>query len=116
MYATTSNHGTGWKALLLSLALGLLLAGPAIAKSTSGEAVLEAKDSEAMTLQLVTMKLEEVLIQVTDDTRIYDGDDKRISFAQIPDPSQVTTTVEYTGSMTAQGLIATRLVVQAMPN
>ncbi len=111
MYSTTPNHGTGWKALLLALALGLLLAGPAIAKSTSGEGFLEAVDSEAMTL-----RLEEVLIQVTDDTRIYDGDDKRISFAQIPDPSQVMTTVEYTGSMTAQGLIATKLVVQAMPN
>ncbi len=116
MYSTTPNHGTGWKALLLSLALGLLLAGPAIATSTRGEAVLEAVNSETMTLQLVTMKLKEVLIQVTDDTRIYDGDDKRISFAQIPDPSQVTSTVEYTGSMTAQGLIATKLVVYATPH
>ncbi len=116
MYSTTPKHGTGRKALLLTLALGLLLAAPAIAGSSSGEAVLEAKNSEAMTLQLMTMQLKEVLIQVTDDTRIYDGDDKRISFAQIPDPSQVTTTVEYTGSMTAQGLIAEELVVQAMPN
>ncbi len=112
MYSTTANHGTGWKALLLSLALGLLLAGPAIAQSSSGEGLLEAKDSQAMTLQL-----EEVLILVTDDTRIYDGDDKRISFAQIPDPSEVTSIVEYTGSMSeVGGLIASKLVVQVMPN
>ncbi len=110
MYSTTANHGTGWKALLLSLALGLLLAGPAIAQS--GEGLLEAKDSQAMTLQL-----EQVLILVTDETRIYDGDDKRISFAQIPDPSEVTSIVEYTGSMSeVGGLIASVLVVQVMPN
>lgn len=110
MRTSTLNPGIGWKALLLTLALGLVFAAPALA-GTTGRGMLEAKDSDAMTLQL-----EEVLIQVTDDTRIYDGEDKRISFAQIPDPSKVTSNVEYTGSMTRTALVATKLIVQAMPN
>ena len=111
MQFTTPSHRIGRKTLLLSLALGLLLAGPAIAASSRGEGLLEAKDSEAMTLQVNNM-----LIRVTDDTRLYDGDDKRITFAQIPDPSEVTSTVTYKGTRTIEGMIAIKLVIQATPH
>ena len=111
MQPTTPSHRIGRKALLLCLALGLLLAGPAVAKSSRGEGLLEAKDSAAMTLQVDNM-----LIQVTEDTRLYDGDNKRISFARIPDPSQVRLLVRYTASRTARGMIATKLVIQPVPH
>ena len=111
MYDETTRGARGWKTLLSSLALGFLLAGPALATSPKGEALLESKHSETMSLQL-----EDVLIQVTEDTRIYDGDGKRISFAQIPDPHKVTTTVEYSGSATIGGVIASELVVEVTPH
>lgn len=111
MQFTTPSHRIGLKALLLCMALGLLLAGPALAASSRGEGLLEAKNSEAMTLLVNNM-----LIRVTDKTRVYDGDDKRITFAQIPDPSQVTSTVIYKGRRTIEGMIAIKLVVQVTPH
>ena len=111
MHFESPKVTSGLKGLLGSLALGLLLAGPALASNANGEAVLEAKHSETMSLQL-----EDVLIRITDDTRIYDGDGKRISFAQIPDPHEVTTTVEYSGSSIVGGVIASQLVVEVAPH
>ena len=64
----------------------------------------------------MTLQVDNMLIQVTDDTRLYDGDNKRISFAQIPDPSQVRSLVTYTASRTARGMIATKLVIQPVPH
>ena len=110
MKCETTRPASGWKTLLGGLALGFLLAGPALATGANGEAILESKYSETMSLQL-----EDVLVHVTEDTRIYDGDGKRISFAQIPDPHEATTTVEYSGSATLGGVIASELVVEVSP-
>ena len=110
MLFDTTKLLRGWKALVGSLAMATALAGPALAKSASGEALLESKHSETMSLQL-----EDLLVHVTYDTRIYDGDGRRISFAQIPDPHLATTTVEYSGSVTLTGVIASELVVEVQP-
>jgi hypothetical protein len=111
MKSKTPKSKTGWQPRLLGLVLGLLLAAPAIAGGIQGEEWLEAKNADAMTLQL-----EGVLIWVTDDTRIYDGNGQRISFAQIRDPRQATSSVQYTGSRAARGVLATKLVVKLIPH
>ncbi len=114
MRSSINDLGSDSRAWLLTAAVVLLLALAAPTQAgerVKGKDILQVKDAAAQTLQC-----EDILIRVTDDTRIYNGDDKRISFSQIPDPSQVMSTVEYTGSMTAKGLIAERLVVRAMPN
>ena len=89
-------------ALLISLAL------PAAAADARGDALLEGKNDEQMTLRLE----DDLLVRVTDDTRIYDADDRRISFAQIPLPQVRPSRVEYTGRMEGRVVVATRLVVR----
>jgi hypothetical protein len=102
----------GLRACLLVVALSLLVAGPALARGASGSGILEVKNDVAMTLQL-----DELTIQVTEDTRIYDGEEKRISWKQIPDPVKVQTTVEFKGKQTKKGgIVATKLVVYMTPN
>jgi len=109
MKSTNPSSRSLW-AWLLVASLSLLLAGPAQAFQTSGKGILEAKDSDALTLFV-----DEIVIQVNDDTRIFDESDRRISFAQIPEPRQMQTAIEYTGRRSPQGLVATRLVVRPMP-
>lgn len=98
------------RAFATAAMLALLIGGAGIATAQSrkaqGEGELEAKNVELMTLQL-----EEVLIRVTDDTRIFDGDRKRIKFQAIPDPTKTPLTVAYSGSRSGQDEITAREVV-----
>jgi hypothetical protein len=86
-----------------------LLAGAGLAnaqdRTARGKGDLEVKDVGAMTLQV-----DDLVIRVTDDTRIYDGDKKRIKFESIPDPLKVPTTVEYTGTRAGKDQIVARSV------
>lgn len=107
------NFQTPRRALLawmLLAALALILAGPAQAASISGKGVLEARDDDAMTLLV-----NDLVIRVTDDTRIYNDDNKLISFAQIQDPRLVESTVEYTGRRSGSEVVASKLVVYISP-
>ena len=100
----------GLCAWIATAALALLVAGPALAASGSGKSHLEAKNAATMTLQL-----DDLVVEVTDDTRIYSADNKRISFAQIPDPRRVPTTVEYRGRFEGTTMVADKLVVYITP-
>ncbi len=106
------SRGRGRRIALAALAAFtiLLLAAPAWAGSASGKEILVSKDLANMTLQL-----EDTLVKVTEDTRIYDGDEKRISFAQIPEPGMHPVLVVYSGKAGGKGIEATRLTVELMP-
>ena len=105
------------RVLATTAAAGLLLAvvGTALADGNPvrGEAFLEKKDSAKMTLILE----DDIIVRVGEQTRIYDGDQKRISFATIPDPARGQVTVQYWGSTPRKGggIDADRLVVQPTP-
>ena len=81
-------------------------------RSMTGKEFLDSKDSKSMTLHL-----DELVVHVTDDTLIYNGDDnKRIKFESIPDPSKGSVIVEYSGSASGKNeMIARRLVVKLAP-
>lgn len=95
----------------LMAALLLTLASAAWAgEEVRGAGVLEVKDVGAMTLQV-----DDAVIQVDDDTNIFNGDMQRISFAQIPSPPPSIMEVSYEGRLTAGKITATRLIVRLQP-
>lgn len=96
------------KTALLVITASFLLASPAWA--ASGEGSLDKKNSDAMTLVV-----DDVVIFVTEDTRLYDRENKRISFQQIAEPRVAASTVEYTGRRSREGIVATKLVVYITP-
>lgn len=99
--------------IFVALAVAWATAAGGEGRRVSGEAFLEAKDGQQMTLQLE----DEVAIRVVEDTRIYDGDEKRISFEMIPDPASAQIVVEYSGEAVGRGaVVARRLVVKRLPN
>ena len=99
---------------LVLAAFGLALGGPALAdsdRSVKGESVLEEKNAGDLTLQL-----DDVLLQLTEDTRLYNGGGQRISFEKIPDPERVQSMVEYSGKLTSkETVVANRVVVRVVP-
>jgi hypothetical protein len=113
------TDGNGITRRLLSIAatasLAIVLVGPAFAdggREMKGESFLEGKNDQQRTLQL-----EETLVRVTDDTRIYDGDSKRITFETIPSPKDGIIVVEFEGEVTGRDqVVASRLVVRRQPN
>lgn len=99
--------------ILLVLALAWGPAAGADGPRSSGQGFLVAKKPEARTLVLE----DEVLVRVDDDTRIYDGDRKRIAFESIPEPESGQILVEYSGDFAGRNTIrAERLVVKRQPN
>lgn len=101
----------GWLGAL-ALLVSLATASPVLANEqvTTGQDVLVAKDAVHQTL-----KLEGTVLKIAAGTRIYDGDGRAISFAEIPDPHTEVLQVEYTGTKKGAVVNATRIVVQQAP-
>ena len=87
-----------------------VLTASAVADST-GKGLLEGKNVALQTLEIDNLK-----IRVNDETRIYDGDDQPLAFAQIPDPASHTSLVEYSGTMSGGELVARMLVISHPPH
>ena len=92
----------------------LLWSAPALAgESVEGSGRLLARNLSTSTLEIE----DDLRVQVSDDTRIYDADLKRIFFRQIPDPvSRARIQVEYKGRQSGMTIDATRLVVRIEPD
>lgn len=116
MRSSDRRGGITRRILVATAAAALLIAAvePALAggRRPGNQAFLEVKDAAKMTLQLE----DDVVVRVSDETRIYDADQKRISFEMIPDPTQAQVTVEYDGTPAGKGQInARKLVIRVTP-
>lgn len=94
----------GAAALLLAMAL------PVWAGEVDGSGSLDEKDGKAMTLVV-----DDKVLRITDETDIFSGENQRISFAQIPDPSDSLVDVIYEGRSFGDSIVATRIVVRPAP-
>ena len=113
MRSSINNLGSNSRAWLLTAAAVLLLALAAPAQAgerVKGKDILQVKDAAAQTLQC-----EDILVRVTDDTRIYNGDERRIAFRDIPEPGPAPILVEYSGVLSGEVVVAKRLVVRHEP-
>jgi hypothetical protein len=111
----SSIRAKGLRALVCAAATALLVGAalPALAEggSARGKGLLGAKDATAMTLQL-----DDVLLQVTDETAIFDADKRQIAFATIPDPSESASLITWSGVRSGKDKVrATRLEVVIPP-
>jgi hypothetical protein len=121
MRSSDRRGGITRRILVATAVAALLFAGVGTAgadgrrpdgRRPANEAFLEAKDAAKMTLTLE----DDVVVRVTEETRIYDADQKRISFERIPDPTQAQVTVEYDGTPAGKGeILARKLVVRMTP-
>ncbi len=116
MEASNRRSGILRKAISFAAATALVVGWVGLAgaqgRSMTGKDFLEAKNADAMTLQI-----DDLVVHVTDDTLIYNGDDnKRMKFESIPDPAKESVVVEYSGRASGKNeMIARRLVVKIAP-
>ena len=90
----------------------MALAQPAFASGgVTGEDLLTAKDDVQQTLQL-----EDTTLQISTLTRIYNADERQISFRQIPNPEPESVLVKYEGQADGDLVLATKVYIQIATN